>query len=198
MLGILLALGWYHHHCLKHGQLNNLISLAMSLVADMGLNRNVARAVMPRLLALTPEEPTVRTNEERRAFLGVWYLASCISVDFQRTESLVFSTYVRQCLAELESAREHASDAFLVEHVRLQHLTERIYQFNNQERDGDADEVPGIPRAPASAYQAAFQGELDRFQASLDKSTTIGYSTFRSPILVPVLYNELTTPTQPC
>lgn len=174
---IVVAVGWYHHHCLKHTQLNNLMSLAMSLVADLGLNRNTARVVKPRLLALTPEDPMVRTNEERRIFLGVWYLSSCISVDFQRTESLRFSNYVQQCLRELESAQEFETDAFLVKHLQLQHLTERIHNFNCKELEAVADNGATIPRAPDSAYQAAFQGELDRFEASLDKNLK-GYSLF--------------------
>jgi len=84
------------------------------------------------------------------------------------------------CLEELESAKEYETDILLVNQIRLQHLIERIHNFNTQELEEAADDVPGIPRAPASAYQAAFQGELDRFQASLDKNMS-GYSTASLP-----------------
>jgi hypothetical protein len=76
LLGIVVILGWYHHHCFLHAQMNNLISLATCLVAELGLNRNPGLQERPRMLALSPEEPRERTNEERRLLLAVWYLSS--------------------------------------------------------------------------------------------------------------------------
>ncbi len=74
--GLLVVLGWYHHHCLMHAQLSNLIHLAMSLLTDLGLNRHPRLAERTKLMVLNPPEPTPRTNEERRVYLGVWYLNS--------------------------------------------------------------------------------------------------------------------------
>jgi hypothetical protein len=58
--GILTILAWHHFHCLRHSQLNNLLSLADGLIADLGLGR----------------EAKETTNEERRLVLGAWYLKS--------------------------------------------------------------------------------------------------------------------------
>ena len=74
--GIIVMIGWYHYHCLMHAQLNNLISLAKSLVADLGLNRHPKMQERISLMVLYPDEPSPRTNEERRALLAVWYLSS--------------------------------------------------------------------------------------------------------------------------
>ncbi len=79
-----------------------------------------------------------------------------------------FSNYIQQCLKELESAREYETDVLLVHLIKLQHLTEKIYSINS--RDDLSDNVPGIPRAPISAYQSAFQAELDKIQTFLPKS----------------------------
>ncbi len=74
--GLLVILGWYHHHCLMHAQMNNLMHLAISLLADLGLNRHPSLAERTKLMVLNPPEPKPRTNEERRVLLGVWYMSS--------------------------------------------------------------------------------------------------------------------------
>ena len=75
--GILVFLGSYHYHCMAHAQFNNLIRLAVSLVEDMDLNTcpksQQRRSQLPLVRA---EEPVSRTNEEKRALLGVWYMSS--------------------------------------------------------------------------------------------------------------------------
>ncbi|KAG6009134.1 hypothetical protein E4U21_003203 [Claviceps maximensis] len=68
--GILIMIGWHHYHCLMHAQMNNLLSLAMSIVADLGLNYPPVVREQARLMVARPDEPTRRTNEERRALLG--------------------------------------------------------------------------------------------------------------------------------
>jgi hypothetical protein len=75
--GILVFLGSYHYHCMAHAQFNNLTRLAVSLVEDMDLSTcpksQQRRSQLPLVRA---EEPMSRTNEERRALLGVWYMSS--------------------------------------------------------------------------------------------------------------------------
>lgn len=75
--GILVFLGTYHYHCMAHAQFNNLIRLAVSLVENMDLNTcpksQQRRSQLPLVCA---EEPVSRTNEEKRALLGVWYMSS--------------------------------------------------------------------------------------------------------------------------
>jgi hypothetical protein len=74
--GLIVTLGWYHYHCVMHGQMSNLVHLAMSLVTDMGLNRPPLLQERTHVLVLFPREPPPRTHEQRRALLGVWYLSS--------------------------------------------------------------------------------------------------------------------------
>ncbi len=75
--GILVFTGFYHYHCMAHAQFNNLIRLAISLVEDLDLSTcpktQQRRSQMPLVRA---EEPVFRTNEEKRALLGVWYMSS--------------------------------------------------------------------------------------------------------------------------
>ncbi|KAK3945221.1 hypothetical protein QBC46DRAFT_371581 [Diplogelasinospora grovesii] len=166
--GLIVMMGWYHYHCLMHAQMNNLLHLATSLAADLGLNRHPKLQERTSLMVLYPDEPPPRTNEERRALLGVWFLTSCISLAFGRIDSMKFSPYIQQCLRELQESKEYETDTILATMVQLQHLTEKIAEVNNT-RD-DLPHVLGIPRAPVSAYISTFQSELDKIKGSLSKS----------------------------
>lgn len=72
--GILVMVAWHQYHCLMHAQMNNLLSLAMSMVSDLGLNYPPGVREHARLMVARPDEPAGRTNEERRALLGLWFL----------------------------------------------------------------------------------------------------------------------------
>ncbi|OTA52036.1 putative C6 transcription factor [Hypoxylon sp. EC38] len=162
---ILLVLGYYHYHCMIHAQMNNLIGLANSLVADLGINKDPELQEKIRLLQSNPEAPRARTNDERRALCGVWYMTSIISLAFQRIDSPRYTTYIDQCLRELEADGEYQTDLLLVHLVRIQHLSERIAQLHIQ--DHLAGDPAEIARAPVSAYSGIFHAELEKFVASL-------------------------------
>jgi hypothetical protein len=75
--GILVFLGTYHYHCMAHAQFNNLIRLAISLVEEIGLDICPKSQQRSRQLPFVRAEgPVSRTNEEKRALLGVWYMSS--------------------------------------------------------------------------------------------------------------------------
>ncbi|KAI1205588.1 uncharacterized protein F4807DRAFT_442303 [Annulohypoxylon truncatum] len=163
---ILLVLGYYHYHCMVHAQMNNLIGLANSLTADLGINRNPELQERTKLLQTNSEAPPpVRTNEERRALCGVWYMTSIISLAFQRIDPPRYTPYIDQCLRELEADGEYKSDLLLVQLVRIQNLSERIAQLHV--KDHVANEINTITRAPASAYSNMFHAELEKFTESL-------------------------------
>jgi hypothetical protein len=75
--GILVFLGFYHYHCMAHAQFNNLIRLGVSLVEDMDLSTcPKSQQRRSQLPLVRVEAPVSRTNEEKRALLGVWYMSS--------------------------------------------------------------------------------------------------------------------------
>ncbi|KAL0935536.1 C6 transcription factor [Colletotrichum truncatum] len=170
--GLVVILGWYHHHCIAHAQLNKLISLAACLVGELGLKRSPSLPERTRLMVMRPSELRERTNEERRLLLAVWYLSSSISLDIQQIDPMRFSSYVQQCLRELEEFRELESDMHLVYIVRIQRLAERISQIRGNE---DGDEETPIPKAPISAYASSFQAELDKLQDQMPQSLQDNY-----------------------
>lgn len=75
-----------------------------------------------------------------------------------------FSRYVKKCLDELEASPEAESDMVLVHLVKLQRLTEQIQNLISQDED---DDIPGMPRAPMSVYQGAFEVEIQRLWQSM-------------------------------
>lgn len=88
-----------------------------------------------------------------------------MATGLQKVFPMRFSKYFKQCLQDLETNPDSELDALLVYLVKIQHLTEQIYNWTSRE---DEDEgITGFPRAPASAYQAAFYGDIIRVQASL-------------------------------
>lgn len=165
LLGIIVILGWYQYHCFAHAQLHNLLSLAISLVGEMGLNRHPVIHEGTRLMAAQPPAPSARNSEEQRAFLGVWFLASSMSTVFGRIDPMRYTSYVKDCIALLASNKEYETDVNLVFLLRIQHLTQRISELNP--RDNTIEEFTSIPKAPAAVYISAFQNELDELRAKL-------------------------------
>ncbi|KAF5020108.1 hypothetical protein F66182_7871 [Fusarium sp. NRRL 66182] len=165
LLGIIIIVAWYQYHCFMHAQLNNLIALAATLVGELGLHRSPTILERTNLMVVNPFQPRDRTNEERRALLGIWFLSSSMSLGFLRIEPMRYTKYIQSCLSVLEKEREYETDIRLVYLVRIQHLTERISQLNSP--DDPAEEVAGLPSAPLSAYVSAFDNELDRMRQGL-------------------------------
>ncbi|KAL6876777.1 hypothetical protein J3F83DRAFT_759214 [Trichoderma novae-zelandiae] len=167
LLGIIVMLGYQQYHCCLHGQLNNLITLAGSLIGDMGLSKPPDLHERTRLMVVRPPELHGRSNEERRAFAGAWYWASVISMNFQRVEPMRYNGYLQECIRHLEERPEFDSDISLVYLVRIQRLTERIAELNS--RDRASEEISPVPSAPVSAYILAFQNELNQIRDSMPK-----------------------------
>ncbi|KAF0328686.1 C6 transcription factor, partial [Colletotrichum asianum] len=159
LLGLVVILGWFHHHCIAHAQFDMLVSQAACLLGELGLKRGPSLTERTRLIVMRPCELKQRTNEERRLLLAVWYLSSSVSLDVQQIDPMRFSAYMEQCLRELEDSMEFESDIHVIYIVRVQRLAERISQIRaNEDWDGGL----GLPKAPISAYASSFQAELDK------------------------------------
>ncbi|KAK4663733.1 hypothetical protein QC763_611000 [Podospora pseudopauciseta] len=123
LMGIVVVLGWYHYHCMRHSQLNNLLCLAESLVSDLGINKR------PQV------QNEGRMADEKRLLLGVWYLRSSAAMYLQQLTSMPFTSYMRQCLVELDEEEDHDLDEILVYCIKLQYLTERVAVLKTPQPD---------------------------------------------------------------
>ncbi|KZL88336.1 c6 transcription factor [Colletotrichum incanum] len=165
LLGLIVIIAWFHHHCITHAQLDQLMSLAACLVGELGLKRNPGLPERTRLLVMRPWEMRERTNEERRVLLAVWYLSSSIAMDIHQIDPLRYSVYMQQCLRELEENREYESDMHLIYIVKIQRLCERVADLRSNYY-GD-EEVDCVTRAPVSAYMFGFSSELNKLQIEM-------------------------------
>ncbi|KAK4208014.1 transcriptional regulator WAR1 [Rhypophila decipiens] len=118
LFGILVLVGWYHYCQIQHSQLNSLLCLTESLIADLGIGQG-------RRVRDGSDMPSSR-NDEQRALLGAWYLRSCVATQFNQLKPTPFTPYIQQCLGEVNRDRNNESDELLVLLVRIQHLTNSI------------------------------------------------------------------------
>jgi hypothetical protein len=181
--GILVILGYYHYFCLSHAHFSNLLHLAFSLVGDMDLiTCPVSQESGNQLPLMRTKERKARTNEEKRTLVGVWYMGSKyvrhtdlkIS-SWPPTNSAAFvanllgpvryTAYLDQSLKELEGTAEYETDQLVVQLVRIQHLTDKIFHFHG--RDQLVDELHEIPKAPTAACLETFQMQLDTLRSTL-------------------------------
>jgi hypothetical protein len=56
--------------------MHNLVSLAMLMTAELGLQRSPSWQERTELMVVHLGEAKARTNEERRLLLAVWFLSS--------------------------------------------------------------------------------------------------------------------------
>jgi hypothetical protein len=90
-----------------------------------------------------------------------------VSMNFQRGEPMRYNSYLSDCIRYLQEHPEYESDISLVYLVRIQRLTERIAEFNSEDRA--TEEISLVPSAPVSAYILAFQNELNQIRDSMPK-----------------------------
>ncbi|KAL2375060.1 hypothetical protein RJZ57_000464 [Blastomyces gilchristii] len=134
-LGLLQALlvysAWNHVHMQLKSQLSNLLPLAMVMVTDLELSRepHTRSKTSPaalREVGRAPAAPNARTLEERRAFLGVFWLSSVTKTCAKEIDGMRFSRYADKCCHILQEATEYPTDSYLVHLVRIQQIADTI------------------------------------------------------------------------
>ncbi|KAH0419566.1 arsenate reductase [Colletotrichum camelliae] len=166
LAGLVIMLGWHHHHCFVHAQMQNLVALAVTQAAELGLTRSPGYQERTKLLVENLGEVRERTSEQKRLLLAVWYLSSTISIGMGQIEAIKFTPYMRRCLRELEMAQEFDSDTYLAYLIRIQALSSKIISLS-QRNDEDEEELELVPRAPFAAYASAFDAELNNLIKSM-------------------------------
>jgi hypothetical protein len=134
----------------------------MSLTADLNIDRSPDTCEKFRLVhrdsGKIPAPPPF-TNDERRAFLGTYYLTSMMSTSFKKLSALKWSSWMVDCAAVLEKDAEFESDSFLLALVRTQHLAEDVINIesfdapvrflaNSYQADLDAIITPSLSGKP--------------------------------------------------
>ncbi|KAJ9402483.1 transcriptional regulator family: Fungal Specific TF [Paecilomyces variotii] len=172
--GLLVYMGWFQYLFSSIRQITNLLQLAVALVVDLGLNKGQSKPnVQCRFQKVSDAMGDVSglgssggsgTLEERRAFLGCFYLTAVVSSVFRRMDPLRYTPYVEECCQILLSSKRYPTDTYLVELVRLQKIANTI------KRSIPIDDIePGKMRAPVGMHMKAIEKDLHVLRESWNK-----------------------------
>ncbi|KAL3461550.1 hypothetical protein BJX64DRAFT_153043 [Aspergillus heterothallicus] len=160
--GLLVCLAWYHFQLGLGSQFSSLLHLAMAMVADLGLTREPGtprRISLDDTLLYSSSLDTDRTVEEKRAYLGCYYLSSVTSICTEDMEPMRFTTYTEDCCRVLESVGG-STDLYLVRLVRLHRMAEII----NRTLSVDQYETSGKSSTPILIRLKVLDTELQRMK----------------------------------
>nr|KAK5451282.1 hypothetical protein LTR18_001301 [Exophiala xenobiotica] len=192
---LLVDLSWYQLHVHLGSQVGNLLHLIMAMATDLGLNRGVVPPIPAALAMRNPKiaVPTLsatRTLEERRTFLGcffltsmyvVWagvlrathtlqnwadthYLLSRASMCVRDIYPIQHSRYVEECCQAISAAAEYPTDNYVVHLTRLHGMADSISRSLSQDvRHG----IPASGPAPLGACVKLLESELQQLRSSL-------------------------------
>lgn len=169
-----------------------------ALVTDMGLGR--ATSVNERL-TITIEDTKgsygcamqqgIRTLEERRAYLGVFFISSAVSATFRDINALKRSAYQDECCTTLENAAEYPTDSFLVYVARLQAMVESVahtFQYGSKEHTT----VQQRWRIPLTLYTTPLERDLVNLKDTWPQDLP-QYSEYRSLLGPFYIWQEYTS-----
>ncbi|KAK3375304.1 hypothetical protein B0H63DRAFT_275190 [Podospora didyma] len=151
--GIQVLVAWYHYN-LKSNQITNLLFLARSICASLGIGEPQGAAKMAT---------DYSSLETMRAFAGTYYLVTVSFTTNHKPDALMNTTpYLLTCCQVLESRMEYPTDEILVWLVRQEQLSQSISQTvayrGSNFRDGDL---------PLAIVIKSFQQQLQSFKSLL-------------------------------
>ncbi|EWG41655.1 hypothetical protein FVEG_03728 [Fusarium verticillioides 7600] len=129
--GILVFLAWYQTHWVLGHQLSNLMYTAMSLVTELGLDKEpssgtrTAPGVLTEITKKQEPQP-VRTNDERRCHLGVFWLNSLLRICVKDIVPMPSRPSINNSCSILEAGLESPWDTYLVQLVKIQLVASSI------------------------------------------------------------------------
>ncbi|KAH8693189.1 hypothetical protein BGW36DRAFT_386105 [Talaromyces proteolyticus] len=132
--GMLVYITWYRSFFYSGRQITTLFQMANSLLIDLGLNAPVrqdryrtVQDVVSTLLQGVVNVPQ-QTLEEKRAFLGCFFMSSLLSYSSSGMEPIPYTPYVKECCEALIEAAEYPTDALAVEMIHIQSVMTCVRQ----------------------------------------------------------------------
>ncbi|KAK7182011.1 hypothetical protein PSPO01_11974 [Paraphaeosphaeria sporulosa] len=158
---IVVYVGWTHVHQHQGGAGFLIpVHLALAIVTELRIDEEAqhkSNISAGALRGIWKKEPSrVRTLEERRAYLGVLWMASMINICFHKMVTPRFTKYTDDCCRVLEAAQDHPNDVYLVELVRMLKLAHRVDKVVYQ----DALDVTSEMSLPLAMVIGALQDEV--------------------------------------
>lgn len=148
LLGIIVSLAWA---TMNSGPGNKPFiitysQIAKSIIYEMSLTRAPIEeqyfTVCFKLYGGRPAPPRLRSSEERRAVVSLWFLTSITSSFIGKLDGLRWTSHMDECLAVLEREKEHPSDETLVALVRYQLVCDEAHKLMVQDVMGEVSKTP--------------------------------------------------------
>jgi hypothetical protein len=152
LLGLMTYISWGWDHVHNRGSLSRLMSLCVSLVGEMRLDRPSPKEPHTGNL-LTPvarrgyNETGAVGFARQRAVLGCFVLSSIISGYFADMDTMKWTPQLEETLLKMSEVKESPTDTDLVVQVRLQLLSTKALQLRDLLQPPPS---PGQPEVPAA------------------------------------------------
>ncbi|KAL2812596.1 hypothetical protein BJX63DRAFT_432493 [Aspergillus granulosus] len=164
--GLLVCLAWYHFQLDLGSQFLGFLHLALAIVTDLGLTRKsgVIRMVSLHGSRIDPsrQQDGDRMLEERRAYLGCFYISHVASLFTDEMDPMRYTSYTEECCRVLESVGG-STDLYLIRLVRLHQMAERISRMLSLEEYA----IRGSCSTPLSTRIETLETELRRMKQAL-------------------------------
>ncbi|KAK1533233.1 hypothetical protein CPAR01_09941, partial [Colletotrichum paranaense] len=185
--GLLVHLAWAHFQP-RPKRYSQHLHLATSIVSDLRFDRpkNPKRW---NVEGMSTSQDYVDSLDERRTFLGTYYLSSCTSIVLQKLRIVTLSSYITETAEKLAEISEYPTDQYLPYIISLQRLAEDIDDIVKNESTLDPMQI--------QAAVSEAKERVDLFKSGLT------FALGDCPILVPQLHtiqlclNQLSLPETP-
>lgn len=181
-----------------------MLQLSIALIVDLGLNKVSYTSDRHQIAAETAKMfhgnsvfQKARTNDERRAFLGCFYLTSVlvshsapltiilgftdwiirISSCFKKLDALRYTAHLEESCNALAQDPEFERDIYLVQLVRLQKIAEQI----TQSIPYDAPQSFWTSKPPIGMLVKAFEAQLEAFKGAIPRDLQHDGKSLRPP-----------------
>ena len=102
---------------------NQIIHMAATMALDLGMGRRSKKGVFKESLLF----PGVSVAETRRTWLGCYYMCASVAQSLRHPIFIRWSPYIEESLEYLSSSADALpSDAWLVDLVKVQHISEEV------------------------------------------------------------------------
>ncbi|KAI1108216.1 hypothetical protein F5Y14DRAFT_436988 [Nemania sp. NC0429] len=148
--GLIVHIAWANPHFYSDHRVTKLIYLAVGLAHSLGITKQPA----PEAVQARSE---TQANDEHRAFLACYYIASTNSFQFGRP-SPFSPSHVQYCIDALERSSEFSTDFLLIKFIKFQQFLGQIPTFYD-----DVYDMKGCQEISehASDRLKDIRGELD-------------------------------------
>ncbi|KAF4344954.1 Zn(II)2Cys6 transcription factor [Fusarium beomiforme] len=120
--------------------------MAVLLAYDLGLTKAPVEeqyfTICFKMWGSRPPPPRIRTQEERRAVVSLWFLTSVMSSFVGKMDPLQWTPHMSDCLDALERDKRYPSDDLLVAFVRYQLVADEAQKLLVRDVMGESSPAP--------------------------------------------------------